>query len=140
MKTNCIEKKERSVHFGLFGNGITAYDTSRTDPETNDYLIVAHISVEGNVKLYKEDIEAEDIQRINQQAQSLRIRFIEDWNTYPDEVKFMKMTARLSLTDENDTITWHNILKENLSMGEIVKKYMPYIIFGEGNRPEPEAK
>ena len=50
------DKTDSSIHFGLLGNGITVYDTARYDHEANDYLTIAHISEEGNITYYTEDI------------------------------------------------------------------------------------
>ncbi len=128
------EKPERSIHFGLLGNGITAYDVSRTDPETHDYPIVAHISQEGVVKIYDDSISAEDMERINEQAQSAREKFMNDWNMLSPVQQFQK------LLDRADISTTVSINREKLSMEQTVEKYMPFVFFGEGERPEPEVE
>ncbi len=126
------EQKESSIHFGLFGNGITAYDTSRTDPETNDYPKVAHISPEGVVTIYDDSISAEDRERINEQAQSEREKFMHDWNLLTPEQQYQRLLER------SDTSTMLNINRDALPMEQKIEKYMPFVFFGEGERPEPE--
>lgn len=128
------EKPESSIHFGLLGNGITAYDVSRTDKETNDYPIVAHISPEGVVKIYDNSISAEDMERINEEARLAREKFMTDWNMLSPEQQFQR------LYDRADISTTVNIGKEKLSMEEKNEKYMPFVFFGEGERPEPQME
>ncbi len=128
------EKPESSIHFGLLGNGITAYDVSRTDKETNDYPTVAHISPEGVVRIYDSSISAKDMERINEQARLAREKFMTDWNMLSPEQQFQR------LYDRADISTTVNIGKEKLSMEEKIEKYMPFVFFGEGERPEPEAE
>ena len=128
------KKTKSSIHFGLLGNGITAYDVSRTDPETHDYPTVAHISPEGVVKIYDNSISAEDIERINEQARLSREKFMTDWNMLSHVQQFQK------LLDRADISTTVNIGKEKLSMEEKIEKYMPFVFFGEGERPEPQME
>ncbi|MCM1530411.1 MAG: toprim domain-containing protein, partial [Alistipes sp.] len=128
------EKTESSIHFGLLGNGITAYDVSRTDKETNDYPTVAHISPEGVVRIYDDSLSAEDMERINEQAQLAREKFMNDWNMLSPVQQFQR------LYDRADISTTVNINREKLSMEQTVEKYMPFVFFGEGERPEPEAE
>ncbi len=126
------EQKESPIHFGLFGNGITAYDISRTDAQTNDYPVVAHISEEGVVKIYDNSISAEDMEQINEQAKSAREKFLNNWNMLSPEQKYQK------LLNNADISTLSNINREKLSMEEKIEKYMPFVFFEEGERPEPE--
>lgn len=44
------------------------------------------------------------------------------------------------LYDRADISTTVNINREKLSMEQTVEKYMPFVFFGEGERPEPEAE
>ncbi|MBR7083631.1 MAG: hypothetical protein IKI37_00380, partial [Oscillospiraceae bacterium] len=132
VKTIGLDKAENSLHFGIFGNGITVYDTERIDSETHDYMTVAHISDEGNIKLYTDDISPENIERINEQAQAQRDKFMESWNALSAEQQFQK------LLDNADISTNINIHREKLNMEQTIEKYMPYVFFGEGERPEPE--
>lgn len=128
------EKTESSIHFGLLGNGITAYDVSRTDPETHDYPTVAHISPEGVVKIYDNSISAEDMERINEQARLSREKFMNDWNMLSPAQQFQR------LYDRADISTTVNIGTEKLSMEEKIEKYMPFVFFGEGERPKPQME
>lgn len=127
-------EKESPIHFGLLGNGITAYDISRTDKETNDYVTVAHISLEGVVKIYDDSISEEDMSKIQQEADSAREKFMTDWEKLDTISQFQK------LYDRADTETMLNIGKENLSTEEKIQKYMPFVFFGEGERPQPVAE
>ncbi|MCM1474381.1 MAG: hypothetical protein NC040_10000, partial [Muribaculaceae bacterium] len=124
--------EESPIHFGLLGNGITAYDISRTDKETNDYVTVAHISPEGVVKIYDDSISEKDMSKIQQEADSARERFLTDWEKLDTISQFQR------LYDRADTETMLNIGKENLSTEEKIQKYMPFVFFGEGERPQPE--
>ncbi len=125
-------EKESPIHFGLFGNGITAYDISRTDKETDDYVTVAHISPEGVVKVYDDSISADDMAKINDEARSAREKFMAEWDSLDTTTQFQKLYERA------DTETMLNIGKETLSTEEKIAKYMPFVFFGEGERPEPE--
>jgi len=134
-KYHVTVEPESSIHFGLFGNGITAYDVSRTDPETHDYPTVAHISAEGVVKIYDDNISAGDMERINAQAQSAREKFMSDWSKLSAAQQFQR------LLDRADISTSLNISSEkSLSMEQKIEKYMPFVFFGEGERPEPEQE
>ncbi|MDE7364763.1 MAG: hypothetical protein K2N27_07785, partial [Ruminococcus sp.] len=127
-------EKESPIHFGLLGNGITAYDISRTDKETNDYPTVAHISPEGIVKIYDDSISADDMARINNEARSVREKFMAEWDSLDTTTQLQR------LYDRADTETMLNIGKENLSTEEKIAKYMPFVFFGEGERPKPEIE
>lgn len=124
--------EESPIHFGLLGNGITAYDTSRTDKETNDYVTVAHISPEGIVKVYDDSISADDMEKINDEAHSVHEKFIAEWDSLDTTTQLQR------LYDRADTETMLNIGKETLSAEEKIAKYMPFVFFGEGERPQPE--
>lgn len=127
-------EKESQIHFGLLGNGITAYDISRTDKETNDYVTVAHISPEGVVKVYDDSISSDDMAKINDESRSVREKFLTDWKKLDTISQFQ------ILYDRADTETMLNIGKENLSTEEKIAKYMPFVFFGEGERPQPEIE
>ena len=118
------------IHFGLLGNGITCYDVSRTDPETHDYPIVAHISEEGNVRIYDHDLAQEDLDRINHEAEQQRARFIADWNERPLEQRWYEILNR------TDAAQMRQIVHEPLSLEERVKKYEGSVIFGDESFPE----
>lgn len=125
---------ESSIHFGLLGNGITAYDVSRTDPETHDYPTVAHISEEGVVSIYDDTLSEKDMQRIQEQAQSARKQFFERWNRLSTEEQYYQLLNNADMT------TSVNITRDHLPMEKAIEKYMPFVFFKEGERPEPEQK
>ncbi len=128
-----LRQSESTLHFGLLGNGITVYDTSELDDETHDYPTVAHISEEGNIKLYRDDISPEDMERINTQAQGQRDKFMAEWNNLDQTQQYQR------LMHHADMDTMLNIQHENIPTAEVIDKYMPYVFFGEGERPEPKA-
>lgn len=128
------EKSESSIHFGLLGNGITAYDVSRIDPKTHDYPIVAHISPEGVISLYDKSLSDRDMELIREQAKSAHEKFMSDWNKLSPTEQYQKLINRA------DIATMVNIGKEKLSMEEKIEKYMPFVFFGEGERPEPQME
>ena len=127
------KKPESTLHFGLLGNGITVYDTAELDDETHDYPRVAHISEEGNVKLYRDDISPEDMERISEQAHGQRDKFMAEWNSLDRTQQYQ----RLMLHADMDTML--NIQHEKIPTAEVIDKYMTYVFFGEGERPEPKA-
>lgn len=128
------EKTKSSIHFGLLGNGITAYDVSRTDPETHDYPTVAHISPEGVISLYDKSLSDRDMELIGEQAKSAHEKFMSDWNKLSPTEQYQKLMNRA------DIATMVNIGKEKLSIEEKIEKYMPFVFFGEGERPEPQME
>ena len=123
-----------TIHFGMFGNGVTAYDVSRTDPETNDYPIVAHISVEGVIDRLDENLSDTDKARISEQAQSVRAEFTEKWNAMPDTEKLLTImqTANPSQVSQ--------ILSDKLPADQIIAKYENAIIFRTDDFPTNEQK
>ena len=131
-KGSSVVKEESPIHFGVLGYGVTAYDTSRTDPETNDYPIVAHITPEGVVTIRDKSLSAEDLERINEQAAQAREKFMADWNELSVAEQYSKLLNAADIT------TSVNISKDSLSMEETIEKYMPFVIFKEGERPEPQ--
>ena len=128
-----LDSVESTIHFGLLGNGITVYDTAELDDETHDYPRVAHISEEGNIRLYRDDISPEDMERISEQAQGQRNKFMAEWNSLDQTQQYQ----RLMLHADMDTML--NIQREKIPTAEVIEKYMPYVFFGEGERPEPKA-
>ncbi|MDE6832895.1 MAG: hypothetical protein K2J39_01400, partial [Ruminococcus sp.] len=125
-------ENESTIHFGLLGNGITAYDVARMDKERDDYVTVAHISPEGVVKTLDNSISEKDMSVIQQEADSAREKFLADWEKLDTVSQFQR------LHDRADIETMLNIGKENLSTEEKIAKYMPFVFFGEGERPQPE--
>lgn len=128
-----LDSEESTLHFGLLGNGITVYDTAEIDDETHDYPTVAHISEEGNVTLYSDDISPNDMERITAQAQGQRDKFMADWNSLDLTSQYQR------LMNHADMDTMLNIQREKIPTAEVIDKYMPYVFFGEGERPEPKA-
>lgn len=123
------------IHYGLFGNGITVYDTSRTNPETNDYPTVAHISPEGKVKIYDPaHLSEEDLDDINHEAERQRAKYEADWNSRSVEGRYQEIMNRAN------TGQMLQIGREELSMTEKVAKYEKSVIFGDDPFPayEPE--
>ena len=127
---------QSTIHFGLLGNGITAYDTSKTDPETRDYPTVAHISNEGNIKYYTENLSADDKRRIEEQAAKQKQMFTESWNKLPIETRYERLLdeAGTHLTDiTNDK------RDSSLSMEETLTKYERSVIFKDEVFPAAES-
>ncbi|MCR4644557.1 MAG: DEAD/DEAH box helicase family protein [Oscillospiraceae bacterium] len=119
------------IHYGFFGNGITAYDTSRRDPETNDFPTVAHISDEGKVTIYDEtNLTDYDRDTIAREAENLRKRFERDWNSRSIEGRYQ------AIIDRADWMQMQQISADELPMAEKVAKYEQSVIFG--NEPFPE--
>lgn len=129
----------QALQFGLLGNGITVYDTSKTDPETRDYPTVAHISNEGNIKYYvdKNSINAEDITRIETQAQQQKAKFTVQWNEIPIEERYARILEQGMLLPKPQFDVFHY---DNLTMEEKVKKYEHSIIFRDEDFPENTEK
>ena len=128
------EERESSIHFGLLGNGITVYDVSRTDPETHDYPTVAHISPYGVAAIYDSTLSEKDIALINAQAESARKEFDERWSKLSVSDKYAE------LVENADIITSMCLIEEKLSTEEKIEKYMPFVFFNEGERPQPEPE
>ena len=127
------ESRGSTIHFGLLGNGITCYDVSRTDG--GDYPTVAHISDEGNVKYYDENLSADDRRLIEEQAARQKQEFTENWMKLPIETRYERLLdeAGVHLTDITNS-------KRNsgLSMEEAVAKYEHSVIFKD--EPFPVEK
>ncbi len=64
--------------YGLFGNGVTVWN--RLVEEHGDYQTIAHISPEGQIKFYQDDLPDAVIQRIEKQAESEK-------QTYQERIK-----------------------------------------------------
>ena len=119
-----VVEEQSTIHFGLLGNGITCYDVSRT--VDGDYPTVAHISNEGNVKYYDDNLSADDKRLIEEQAARQKRDFTESWNKLPLETRYERLLdeAGAHLTD----IT-NNKRDSGLSMEETLKKYEHSVIF-----------
>lgn len=128
------EQEEKSaIHFGLLGNGITCYDVSRT--VGGDYPTVAHISDEGNVKYYDENLSADDKRLIEEQAARQKQEFTENWNKLPIETRYERLLdeAGVHLTDITNSKR-----SSGLSIEETVAKYEHSVIFKD--EPFPVEK
>lgn len=112
--------------------GVTVYDISRTDPKTHDYPIVAHISPEGVVKIYDNTISAEDRELINKHAHLEREKFLLYWSLLTPREQYEELLYRVNHA------TFINIIhdSEALPMEQTIKKYMPFVFLGEGERPK----
>ncbi len=138
------ERKQQSatnstVHFGLLGNGITVYDTSKTDPKADDYLTIAHISDEGNIKYYVDThtINAEDITRIITQANEQKAKFTEQWNALTNYERYQRICdGANALPAPNWDIFAAD--KNIMLVEEIIKKYEHPIIFHDSDFPQAE--
>lgn len=132
-KAALAESRNSTIHFGLLGNGITCYDTSRT--VGGDYPTVAHISNEGNVKYYDENLSSDDKRLIEEQAARQKREFTENWSKLPIETRYERLLdeAGAHLTD----IT-NNKRNSGLSMEETVAKYEHSVIFKD--EPFPVEK
>lgn len=130
-----IAKGEDSIQFGLFGNGVTVYDIAKWDDETNDYPIVAHISNEGKIKYYSDELGGEDVARIVKHATSVKQSFTESWNKLPIDAKYQRiLDAANALTGQK----WDSFFadKTALTMDEAVEKYEHSLIYGDEEFPE----
>ena len=125
---------ESPIHFGNLGNGIIAYDVSRTDPETNDYPTVAHISEEGIISYRTDKITDGDKMRIEQQARVQREHFTEYWSKLPDEKKMQEIYDRCNITQ------FVQISGEPLDMAGKIAKYEQSVVFKTEEFPQPEPK
>lgn len=129
-EANTNEENKTSIHFGSLGNGITVYDISRTDNRTNDYPTVAHISEEGSISYYDDNLKAEDIELIEKEAARQRAEFTESWNKLSIIDKYAEILDKANITQQVD------ITKEKLSVEESVKKYEHSIIFKDEPFPD----
>lgn len=129
-----LHANARIIHFGKFGNGITAYDVSRTDPETNDYPIVAHISEEGKIRRYVSDLSDDDIKHLEKQSEVQRNEYKAFWSKLSNAAKFGKIYDTAS--DEQRSC----IKKDDMSLAELVAKYENSVIFGTEEFPKPKKE
>lgn len=129
--------KTSNLHFGILGNGITVYDVSKMDKQTNDYLTVAHISCEGNIKYYvdKNSLTEKDIESIENQAADRKANFTEQWNSLSVEEKYIRLyNTAVSLPKPQ----WDVFYNDKNDMVNKVKKYERSLIFRDADFPEKE--
>lgn len=129
---------QSGIKFGLFGNGITVYDITKEDKEGHDYLTVAHISPEGTVKFYVDDISESDRNLINSEADKQRAEFTEKWNRLPMDERYQQIHERANITE------LVALGKDKLPKEEFVKKYEKSIIYKSEDfpvaGPEPRSQ
>ncbi len=134
-----VQKSAQTIQFGLLGNGVTVYDTSKTDEQTHDYPIIAHISAEGfiNYHVDKKSLNDADISRIENQAESVKQEFSEHWEKLPFEQKYQQIQDKSAGLSKPQ---WDVFFADKTALdGEaLVKKYERALIFGDEKFPEAE--
>ena len=124
---------ESTIEFGLLGNGITVYDTARTQPHSSDYLTVAHISEEGNVQYYAE-VSDSNRKRIEAEAARQLAKFTEQWNALPDTEKLMRIMQTANPTQ------LVQIIGDRLPADQTIAKYEKSVIFHSEDFPADGQK
>ena len=133
--------QESNIHFGYFGNGVLCYDTSRLDKEIDDYLSVAHISNEGNIRYYVDDLTESDKQHIENHAKGVKDRFTVYWNGLSLQTRYGMLYDRLLETGTSEQIKTFNADKDSMGktsderMAAYIKKYEHSIIFRDEDFP-----
>ncbi len=133
--------QESNIHFGYFGNGILCYDTSRLDKEINDYVSVAHISSEGIIRYYVDDLSESDKQHIENHAKGVKDRFTVYWNELPLLTRYGMLYDRLLETGTSEQIKTFNADKGSMGktsderMAAYIKKYEHSLIFKDEDFP-----
>ncbi|MDE5994959.1 MAG: hypothetical protein K2G60_05540, partial [Oscillospiraceae bacterium] len=127
--------QESNIHFGYFGNGVLCYDVSKIDKEIDDYLSVAHISSEGNIRYYVDDLSASDKQYIENHAKGVKERFTAYWNELPLQTRYGMLYDKLLDTANFEQIKAFDADRSVKDMHEKVKKYEHSIIFRDEDFP-----
>ena len=129
--------KTSNLHFGILGNGITVYDASKTDKQTNDYLTVAHISYEGNIKYYvdKNSLTEKDIESIENQAADRKTEFTQQWDSLSIGEKYIRL---YNIAVNLPKPQWDMFYKDKVDMVDKVKKYERSLIFHDEDFPQKE--
>ena len=135
-KQNLDNPNNRTLMFGCLGNGITVFDSSRTDPETHDYPIVAHISNEGVVRYRTDKLTAEDRQSIENAANEQEHTFRASWDMLSDYQKLNEM-LKPEYCNISQLVQINN---DPLSVAEKVAKYEKSLIFGKEDFPVDDFK
>ena len=118
--------QQTSIRFGCLGNGITVYDILKYDRTVNDYPMIAHISNEGNLKLYSHTLSESDVNIIVSESKRQRERFrTKIWDKLRIEEKYQKILEASSCELMLD------IINEKISIQEKIKKYENRVIFKE---------
>lgn len=137
--------QESNIHFGYFGNGVLCYDTSRLDKEIDDYLSVAHISNEGNIRYYVDDLTESDKQHIENHAKGVKDRFTVYWNGLSLQTRYGMLYDRLLETGTSEQIKTFNADKGSMGktsderMAAYIKKYEHSLIFKDEDFPFENA-
>ena len=137
--------QESNIHFGYFGNGVLCYDTSRLDKEIDDYLSVAHISNEGNIRYYVDDLTESDKQHIENHAKGVKDRFTVYWNGLSLQTRYGMLYDRLLETGTSEQIKTFNADKGSMGktsderMAAYIKKYEHSLIFKDEEFPFENA-
>ncbi len=127
--------QESNIHFGYFGNGVLCYDTSRLDKEIDDYLSVAHISNEGNIRYYVDDLTESDKQHIENHAKGVKDRFAAYWNELPLLTRYGMLYDRLLDTGSVEQIRTFDADHAVADISDKIKKYEHSIIFRDEDFP-----
>ncbi len=123
------EETKRDLHFGYFGNGLTVYDVSVIDPEINDHPTVAHISEEGNIKMYVNDIDIDDVKHIKEAAAREREKFLDSWNKMGVLRKYEKLLDNAPYDVYREMIDDESY--NDISLDKLCTKYMPKVFFAD---------
>lgn len=127
--------QESNIHFGYFGNGVLCYDTSRIDKETDDYFSVAHISNEGNIRYYVDDLSESDRQSIEDHAKSVKDKFTVYWNELPLMTRYGMLYDRLLDTGTVEQIRAFDADHSIADISGKIKKYERCLIFKDEDFP-----
>ncbi|MCH5199706.1 MAG: AAA family ATPase [Oscillospiraceae bacterium] len=132
VENNVIEQS--NIHFGLLGNGITCYDISKMDRENNDHLTVAHISEEGIVRYYVDDLSESDKKQIESHAAMQKKKFTEEWDKLPPERKYVIIYEKIYSTGTKEQIRFFD--SDYIpNIADKVQKYERSIIFKDEGFP-----
>ena len=127
--------QESNIHFGSLGNGVVCYDISRLDKETGDYLNAAHISNEGNIRYYIDDLSETDRQSIENHAKDVKDRFTDYWNGLPLHTRYGMLYGKLLETGTSEQIKAFNADHSSSEISDKVKKYERCLIFKDEDFP-----
>lgn len=126
--------EQSNIQFGLLGNGITCYDISKMDRENNDYLTVAHISEEGIVRYYVDDLSESDKKQIDSHAAMQKKKFTEEWDKLPHQRKYVIISDKIHSTGTVEQIRFFD--SDHLpTIADKVKKYERSVIFKDEGFP-----
>ncbi|MCM1524784.1 MAG: DUF3849 domain-containing protein [Ruminococcus sp.] len=126
---------DSNIHFTSLGSGVLCYDISRNDAETDDHLSVAHISGEGKIRYFTDDITDADREHIENQAVSVKEKFTEQWNGLSAEEKYYRICGRIYETGTAEEIRTFNADRAYEELSDKVKKYERSVIFKDEDFP-----